>query len=217
MVKVVAPCFSLSAVGNLGKAMTFGHNQYGAWVRRHLVKGRRTSPLQKVQRDLFKEWIVEWDAMSGIQQYAWERMAAGSSRTARCTFSRVYLNQKGVQWVNFPWVPVGSRVALWNVSGYGWQHFLGYLYFRYKPWYIALAYQRVQRNLWCGGRFLNSSVPNPTPAQLTNLGSALASADRIKVPAGLGQYFWMRAIGVDGIEGVTQSMNTWPEMNLAYA
>lgn len=130
MAKVTGPLFSFNAKGTIGKAITYGKNQYGNWTRGFFNKKYTSSSLQKVIRDLFKEANGYFKDMSAEEKFLWNLalknyqaygVAAQKwvARWAKCLFLHHVLLSQSFLWNGSPFPPnLYHMFAKDEIAGY---------------------------------------------------------------------------------------------------
>jgi len=116
MAKVELPLFSKAASGSIRRALTFGQNQFGSWVR-HLYKITTTYlPSQLEIRQWFKnvveysldmadeEKFLWWLVLRNAKQYNIRRIEK-ANRTWRCHLFHWILSTKSFIWDGSPFPP----------------------------------------------------------------------------------------------------------------
>jgi len=116
MAKVTGPLFGTEASGTIGKAITYGKNRAGAWVRSWFEKAYTLTPLQAEVRNLFKAALTFWKRVSLEERFLWDlalenyweyskNLIAYTSRTARCLFLHQMLPTGVFEWEGSPFPP----------------------------------------------------------------------------------------------------------------
>jgi len=129
--KIIGPLFSLDARGTLGKAITYGANQFGNWVRRIVGRKYTRSDLQNNVRKLFKRGADVWHRVFKPElgqrceidvdtNYLWELVNKGNRQAGRCEYLKYYITRKGPNWMHYPLplrlnrIVVTSRIAQYD-------------------------------------------------------------------------------------------------------
>lgn len=98
MVQVIAPLFSLSASGLLGKALLFYDTKYGARVRSPKKTFVPPGSIWEVNIEWFKQASNRWKKdLTQEQKWAWNLAYVGECDTGRDIF-------------------MGQQIELWNIS-----------------------------------------------------------------------------------------------------
>lgn len=137
MVKITGPLFSEAVTGTIGKVITFGFNQAGAWARSVFKKKDAATPAQQAQRAIFLAGMNEWKKANKLLVRAWWLETRGSCKIPRDGFMTAWLRAKGVQWDNYPWVPPTKieptiRICKRNASNQG-----GWILIRFKTCLVS--------------------------------------------------------------------------------
>jgi len=101
MAKVIGPLHSTSASGTIGKAITFGKNQAGAWVRGVYKKIYTKTESQDLVRYLFKLALDKWKTLNLDDFTLWSNVTK-KGRWGRCQFMSEFLQNDCEEWPNFP-------------------------------------------------------------------------------------------------------------------
>lgn len=129
MAKVKGPLMSLSASGQLGKAIVFGIWKGVATVRTHVIPSNPNSQAQQDQRGYLGKAILEWKAVMypTADKTAWDRLANiyATAMSGFNAFCKVYIDEAilGNTWCRLHTVlvttidAVGANVAVTKVSG----------------------------------------------------------------------------------------------------
>jgi hypothetical protein len=116
MVKISGPLFSTTATGTIGKMITFGKNQAGAWARLVYKKVTTSLPSQLEARKWFKDTLDYFLDMADEEKFLWELVLKNikeyniskvkvTSRTARCQLSAKVLSTRSFIWNGSPFPP----------------------------------------------------------------------------------------------------------------
>jgi len=116
MAKITGPLFSNSASGTIGKAITFGKNQAGAWVRGVYKKITTYLPSQLEVRQWFKDVIDYFLDMADEERFLWELVLMNTkeynaclikqrARAPRCHLSHCVLSTRSYVWNGSPFPP----------------------------------------------------------------------------------------------------------------
>lgn len=116
MAKVTGPLFSTEATGTIGKAITYGKNQFGSWVRAVYRKITTSLPSQLEIRQWFKNAIDYFSDMAAEERFLWNLVLMNikeynatkvkqTSRAPRCHLSWYVLSTKSFAWNGSPFPP----------------------------------------------------------------------------------------------------------------
>lgn len=113
MTKVVAPCFSIKAVGTLGKSISYvgkgGIDIVGYYKRRKKARPRTFSTRQKARQALFKNAIKSYKQFKPSSQHWWIYVAQRKPRMGRCAFMTAALGLGALWWDGYPYPPNSKK------------------------------------------------------------------------------------------------------------
>lgn len=130
MVKLKAPLFSMEVSGTIAKALTFGKNQAGNWVRGYFKKVTTRNAAQSDVRDWFKAATARFVRMAEEERFLWRlallnykdygaRAPEFKGRTAKCLYLHRTLSDRKYEWFGSPFPPcLWQMLASDEIAGY---------------------------------------------------------------------------------------------------
>jgi len=91
MPKVTGPLFSITALGTLGKVITFQKNRSGSIVTKMPVPKKGTTEDQEAARSKFQAAAASWSSLTENEKANWNSVAAGTKQTGFNIYLKEYL------------------------------------------------------------------------------------------------------------------------------